>query len=501
MRRLPIALLLTALLAAACSDSSGTTETTSPVTSAVAPTPATNATTTTTLAPTTSSTAQGTLTAVPDGIGDSYYPELGNTGYDVEHYLLDLVFDPDSLTLTGLASITAAATSDLDTFNLDFIGFEIQELTVDGAPADFARSAEELTIRPQTPIPNGEDFDVAVLYSGTPGPLESAAISFGVGWNTSPSGQHYVVAEPDAARSWFPANDHPRDKATFTFRVTVPDPLVAAANGTLVERETDLGQATWVWEMPDPMAPYLATVVIGPYEIVEDTASTQLSGIRVRNVLPADLVAEPPPDLALQGEMIVFFEELFGPYPFDTYGIAVVDDFPAALENQTLSVFGRALLFDLVLVHELAHQWFGDHVSPAQWEDIWLNEGFASYAEWLWIERQEGPAFLSVAIGDERQRFAEGFDTSGLRPPGEPPPDDLFSASVYRIGAMTLHALRLEIGNDAFFETLRTYVARFGGGTATTEDFIAVAEEVSGVDLDELFDAWLHGDTIPEFPL
>jgi aminopeptidase N len=162
-----------------------------------------------------------------------------------------------------------------------------------------------------------------------------------------------------------------------------------------------------------------------------------------------------------------------------------------------LSVFGRGAVTELIVVHELAHQWFGDHVSPARWQDIWLNEGFASYAEWLWIEETQGQAALAVGLTNERSFFA----SRDLPAPGLPPSDDLFNASVYRIGAMTLHALRLTIGDDAFFDTLRTYVARFGGGNASTDDFVAVAEEISGRQLDALFDAWLYGDTVPEFPL
>ena len=216
------------------------------------------------------------------------------------------------------------------------------------------------------------------------------------------------MAEPDAAHSWFPTNDHPRDKATYTFRITVPEAVIAAANGTLVETVPTAEGATWVWEMNDPMAPYLATIVVGDFEIVEDKGSTEVAGVPVRNVLPAHLAAAPPVAVQRQGEMIVFLADLFGPYPFATYGIAVVDNFPAALENQTLSVFGAGLESNEgVIIHELAHQWFGDGVSTNTWEDIWLNEGFASYAEWLWLEEQEGPEFLAVGISDERNRFAE----------------------------------------------------------------------------------------------
>jgi aminopeptidase N len=435
--------------------------------------------------------------AVAEGIGDAFYPALGNPGYDVDHYTIELAFDPDTDVLSGLTTISALATNPFDQFNLDFIGYDIVELMVDDAPAEYARTDEELTIRPAAYVNGGEDFTVAVRYEGVPQSHPTPALPLEVGWTTSPSGQRYVFAEPDGARTWFPVNDHPLDKATYTFRVTVPDPLFAAANGVLVDTIADSGRSTYVWEMTDKMASYLATVVIGDYAVVDDERSTTVAGIPVRNVLPPDLRDPIPAGLLDQGEMIGFFTELFGPYPFDAYGIVVVDDFPGALETQTLSLFGRNAVNEIVVVHELAHQWFGNHVSPAQWGDIWLNEGFASYAEWLWIEATQGVEALAVGITDERRFFA----AQGFPPPGSPPPTDLFNASVYRLGAMTLHALRLTIGDTDFFETLRTYVRRFGGGTATTDDFIAVAEEVSGIQLDDLFAGWLYGETVPEFPL
>jgi len=506
MRRVVTPLIVLALVAAACSGSSETRSTTTAVTVSTPATAGATTTAPTAVSVTTTSaletdrgiaTDTGPVIPLQNGIGDPYYPALGNTGYDVDHYTLEFAFDPETDVLSGIVTINATAEERLDRVNLDFIGFDIAEIIVDGSNADFARSDVELTIRPPTVLPAGEEFSIQLRYSGIPQPVTSPAAAFGVGWTTSPTGQRFVFGEPDGARTWFPANDHPLDKATFTFLLTVPEPLLAAANGILVDRSTAGGQSTWVWEMNDPMAPYLATVVIGDFAIVDDPESSDIAGIPVRNVLPPDLQASVPEEVLLQGEMIEFFAELFGPFPFETYGIAVVDGFPAALENQTLSVFGRPLLDEIVVVHELAHQWFGDHVSTAQWQDIWLNEGFASYAEWLWIEANLGTGALAVGITQERDRFVG----AGFPPPGLPPSTDLFSPSVYRIGAMTLHALRLTVGDEAFFTTLRTYVGRFGGGTATTGDFIAVAEEVSGQDLDELFTDWLFGADVPEFPV
>ena len=198
--------------------------------------------------------------------------------------------------------------------------------------------------------------------------------------------------------------------------------------------------------------------------------------------------------------MINFFVGLFGPYPFDAYGIAVVDEFEAALENQTLSIFGRGFvdspqLFETVLVHELAHQWFGNSVTPGDWGDIWLNEGFATYAEWLWIEHTKGAPAMQATVQGERNQIAL---SSSLRPPGNPPADDLFNASVYVRGGLVLHALRTEIGDDAFFATLLEYATKYRYSVVSTSDFVDTAEAVSGRELDDLFDVWLYGDGVPE---
>jgi aminopeptidase N len=465
---------------------------------------------TTSAAPaTTTAAATTTTTSVPPtpiddrlGVGDSRYPNLGNGGYDVDHYTIDLTFDPEPSSISAVVEVAATATETLEVFSLDFIGFDIAAATVNGADASFERRGDELIVEVPEAIPNGEAFTTSISYSGTAAPVLSQGLPFQVGWRTDPSGNSYVIGEPDGGRAWLPLNDHPSDKATYTFMLTVPEPYVAAANGTLVEQITDLGWATWVWESTDPMASYLATVVIGELEIVEDPISTAASGVDVRNVLPPDLAATPPPALSTQGEMIAFFEDIFGPYPFEAYGIAVVDDFEGALENQTLSIFGRGFaesprFFETVLVHELAHQWFGDSVTPADWGDIWLNEGFATYAEWLWLEHTVGEAALLATVEGTRSQIALSPE---LEPPGNPPADDLFSASVYQWGGLTLHALRTEIGDEAFFETLRSYADAFRDSNATTSDFIAVAESVSGAELDDLFDLWLYSETVPDLP-
>jgi aminopeptidase N len=458
-------------------------------------TPASSASTSS--APTTSTVDTiSSLQARADGIGDPYYPELGNTGYDVDHYRIDLTFEPPS-TLTATVSIDAVATDNLSMFNLDFAGYDITDLTVDDQQAAFARSKDELTIQPTQPITTGDTFTTEIAYTGTPIAGYSDAVLGRVGWLTDGDNQ-WVASQPDGAHTWYPVNDHPSDKATYTYRITVPTPLVAAANGVLTNTTISDGLSIWEWEMTDPMASHLATVVIGDYQIITDQTSSELAGVEIRNVLPDDLADNPPPDLARLGEMITVLEQHFGPYPFDTYGVAVIDPlFFVALETQTLSLFSRDLLHERVILHELAHQWFGNNVSVDRWQDVWISEGFATYAEWLWIETTQGTDAMNDAIK------ADQINLDYLDPPpaAHPPPGDLFNLAVYQVGARALHATRLEVGDDTFFEILQIFSQEYGGASATAQDFINLTNELAGRDLTPIFDDWLNDTDLPTLDL
>jgi len=499
VRRIVI-VAVAAILAAACGPAGPTMPTEFAPAESTAPLPTTS--------PTTAITAPSAAVAddpadIADllGVGDSLYPGLGNGGYDVDHYTIDLTFDPEPHALNAEVQIEATATTPIQDFSLDFAGFDIAMITIDKQEVDFTRDGKELIVSSPEVIPIGQAFVTTVAYSGTPTPVQSQALPFHVGWLTDSSGVSYVIGEPDGGHTWMPMNDHPSDKATYTFRITVPDPLIAAANGVHVETITDLGWATWVWESEQPMASYLATVIVGDLDIVADPESTVVSGVPVRNVLPDDLSSASLDTLAKHGEMISYFETVFGPYPFDAYGLAVVEDFEAALENQTLSIFGRYMVdipqfFEIVMVHELAHQWFGNSVTPSDWGDIWLNEGFATYAEWLWIEHTAGNAAMLSQVEAERNRMA----ISALPPPGSPPADDLFNSSVYIRGGLVLHALRVEVGDEAFFNIVRQYADTYRHGVVVADDFITIAESVAEQDLGNLFDEWLYGEEVPELP-
>ncbi len=437
-----------------------------------------------------------------ESAGDIYYPPLGNTGYDAQHYTLDLLVDVETNLLVATATIDAVATQDLSQFNLDFVGMKIATLTVDGEPATFERTGErELVITPTAPIADEQAFTTVVEYYGRPNTEDDGRRApFSIGWTNYGSGV-FVASQPSGAATWYPVNDHPTDKATYTLRITVEAPFVAAANGVLTETlDAANGHTTYVWQMNDPMASYLTTVQIAPFTRQEETLD---SGLVIRNYFPSRVADEGRQAFQRQSEMMTYFETVFGPYPFEVYGSVVSDTLiPFALETQTLSMYGITFVnggigAESVIAHELAHQWFGNSVSTEQWQDIWLNEGFATYSQWLWAEHAYGLEARDELIQREYATAASPFVLPGAAVLGDPGSERLFDRGVYVRGALTLHALRVRIGDEAFFETLRTYTERFHDSVATTADFIAVAEEVSGEELDDLFDAWVYQDELP----
>ncbi len=436
--------------------------------------------------------------AHPDSISDPYYPQLGNAGYDAQHYTLDLTADVAANTLSATTTIAALALSELPRFNLDFHGFQISAISVDGATATYTRAGDELTVIPAQAVQAGAAFTVMVSYRGTPEPVLSPAVNIPLGWQQTPTGT-YVVSEPAGAESWYPVNDHPCDKATYTFRVTAPKPYTVAANGQLQDTHDNGLTTTTTWATRDPIASYLVTVDIGDF--VQQTERGP-GGLPIRNLFPRSLVAQATQAFAPIPDMIAFFSSRFGPYPFEAYGVVVIDaDLGYALETQTLALFGRDAATggrnsESEVAHELSHQWFGDSVSVKSWKDIWLNEGFATYAEALWTEHTGG----ATAYDNQIRGLYRAISGSRNPPPGNPPATDLFNNSVYLRGALTLHALRKAVGDDTFFRILQTYAARYQYGNASTDDFRAVAEAVSGQDLHALFDAWLYAPAIPALP-
>ncbi len=525
--------------------------------------------------------AQDDDTVGAPGIGDPYFPAAGNGGYDVEHYLLAVEIDVEDNFINGTAYIHMFPTQDLSQFNLDFVKLNISEIRINEQPATYEQFADELIITPATTLPADVRALVTIAYDGNPQ------------WNNYGVGI-MMGNEPFGSKGWFPINEHPLDKATYWFEITVEPAYVVAANGVLMNTRTeDDGKITYSFNARDPMANYLVTLAVGDFNIERGESE---GGVPIRNYFADSLPQRTIRDFDPTDEMIDFFETVLGPYPFEVYGVVVHDlELSFALETQTLSLFGSAFTNEGVVAHELAHQWFGNSVSLAGWQHIWLNEGFATYAEMLWFEHRNGnaaatermeqsyAALANVARPIELTRdelldtlndldygstivsreqataalnglFADvlssnhietmlkanqydsilaielpqmvaqaefenlSLQTSNFRNfllalgldqfaerlnpvlIGDPTPNNLFNRQVYVRGGMTLHALRLRIGDDAFFKTLRTYTERFHNSNATTDDFVAIAEEISGEDLTEFFDAWLFQSDLPDIP-
>ncbi|GAB4480017.1 MAG: M1 family metallopeptidase [Anaerolineae bacterium] len=430
------------------------------------------------------------------GIGDDYFRLMGNGGYDVQHYALDLDISMADNRIDGTARIEAVATQDLMRFNLDFTGFTITTLQVDDQPAQYTRSGSELTIIPAEELAEGQPFTVVLGYRGVPRSSSQAGHDFTSGWHYY--GEQVMVAgEPGGASTWYPVNEHPLDKATYTMTISVEAPYVVAANGLLQNMTEENGAITYEWASRDPIASYLVTLAIGDFEI--ETGQSQ-SGVPIRNYFAAGVDPTVRASFARQDEMIDYFETIFGPYPFEAYGAVVHDlDLGFALETQTLSTFGSSFVDEYVVVHELAHSWFGNSVSLSDWRDIWLNEGFATYAGALWTEHVGGPRAFEEELGFYYRMVASSATDFDF-PIGDPGPDNMFSRAVYFRGALTLHALRLRLGDEAFFTFLRAYADRFRYGSTSTPELIALAEEISGEELDDLFNAWLYQVPLPDIP-
>ena len=401
--------------------------------------------------------------------------------------------------------ISARATQDLSRFDLDLRGLHVGKVTVDGTAAGFTRDGQELVITPAAGIRKGRGFEVAVDYDGHPNPIIDPDKSKD-GWIPTDDGA-FVVNEPQGSPSWYPANDTPKDKATYDFGITVPKGRTAIANGLLLGTTDNGAATTWRWRASDPTAPYLATATSG---IFETRFGTLPSGLPEYSAVDPQTrqfgSKDPNPQLAWQrlaftGPAVALFTELYGAYPFESVG-GVVDWAPNvfySLESQTRPMYW-VIPSELTVVHEVAHMWFGDSVTPEIWPDIWLNEGFATWSEWIWSERTGGKS--AAQTFDELYATPEGSDAGRdlwfSAPAALPGPAEMFHTPVYDRGAMTLQALREKVGDEAFFTILRTWYGENRNSNVTTGDFIALAERVSGQQLDSFFDVWLYEEGRPD---
>ncbi|RFS85097.1 M1 family peptidase [Actinomadura spongiicola] len=434
------------------------------------------------------------------GAGDPYFPDMGNGGYDVAHYDIGLKYDPATKGIQAVTHLKARATANLSRFNLDFLGpLTISSLRVDGRTATYQRTgAQELVITPRKGLRKNRHFTVTVAYSGVPQTIKDPTLGTS-GWIPTSDGA-VMLNQPFGAATVFPVNDHPTDKATYTFVLSTPKDLTALANGDLRGKWTRNGWTTTRWVMGRPMASELSMLAIGKYDVLAGKTDTG-----VPNLTAVDHSLSVKPDDAEKfhdqtATVTDYLASLYGRYPFtSTGGIAVKAGVGYALETQGRPVYdlGRTpggIPRGTLLAHEIGHQWFGDAVSPVRWADIWLNEGFARYSEWLYSEKFEGTpvqeSFDAVYETPSDDRLWRGR----VADPGR---DNIFGSLVYDRGAMALHVLRTTVGDRTFFRLLKAWPAEYMHGNASTADFVRFAERLSRKDLDGWARTWLYSEGKP----
>ncbi|WP_329538428.1 M1 family metallopeptidase (plasmid) [Streptomyces sp. NBC_01450] len=423
------------------------------------------------------------------GTGDPYFPNDGNGGYDVSHYDVRVRYDPSRRDhLDGDTIITAQASAVLGTFHLDLRGFDVTSVTVDGEAAGSVKreGAHELVVSPAHTIAENARFAVRVRYSGRPSKE---------GWHTLTSGGVVALGEPHGATSWFPSNDHPSDKATFQLTATVPDGWTAIGNGGRGRTTTANGRTTFRWREDHPLATYLATVAVDKFTV----RSSKLSdGTPVINAYSPDTFVDDETEKQLQ-EIHDLLVSKFGPYPFSSAGSTVVgeqvdDSGPIDLETQSRPTYNGAL-FDSAMVHEIAHQWFGDSVSFTDWRDGCIAECFAQYANQLWEEHNGADLdedFYRSTLEDGEKDAK--FWKVRLYDPGK---GEELNEALYARGSLMLHALRRTVGDRVFFATLKRWTRDHRYGNASWPQFESLTSEMAGRNLHGFFRAWAHSSTEP----
>ncbi|MEV6838014.1 M1 family metallopeptidase [Streptomyces sp. NPDC051133] len=442
----------------------------------------------------------------PLGVGDRLYPHLGNPGYDVASYDLSFTYaGTNDKPLQAVTTIAAWTTADLDRINLDFAHGTVKSVEVDGRPAGFADAGEDLVVTPAHPLREGSWTRITVRHTSDP----VAGKDADGGWVRTSDGLA-MANQADAAHLVFPCNDHPSDKAMFTFHVTAPNGYTAVANGLPTGADRTGRTTTWTYRTRHPMATELAQVSIGRSTVVHREGP---DGLPMRDVVPSGDRKTLEPWLAKTPGQIAWMESKVGRFPFENYGVLMAQASTGfELETQTLSLFEKNLFTDpaypkwyieSVMVHELSHQWFGDSVSPRTWSDVWLNEGHATWYEELYAEEKAHRPMddrMKAAYGASDRWREAGGPPARPKPPAPGQKIGIFRPNIYDGAALILYALRQEIGRPAFERLERIWVRDHRDSTATTADFVQLASMVSGRDLTGFFQGWLYGEKTPPMP-
>ncbi|MGW3995841.1 M1 family metallopeptidase [Amycolatopsis sp. NPDC004772] len=423
------------------------------------------------------------------GTGDPYFPDMGNGGYDVGHYDIRLAYDPSTQAIDATTTIFATATQNLSRFDLDFQGpLTISRLSVNGRNAAFTRSgAQELVITPPSGLRKGTPFVVSVSYAGVPQKIDDPALGLS-GWVATKDGA-VALNQPIGAATYYPVNDTTDDKATYTQTITVPAGLTVLANGEPGPTTTRDHRTTFRWTMNRPMASELSMLAIGDYNVTRGVAAGGLPNI---TAIGRSIDTKPGQGKVFNqttAQIVQWESSVYGTYPFDSTGGILADvGVGYALETQSRPVYDHKTsdVDGDLLAHELGHQWFGDSLTPVRWSDIWLNEGFATYSEWLYQEKFDGVPVQQTF----EKTYADEEDWSGqVADPGR---DHIFDDLVYNRGAMTLHALRTKIGDRAFFRVLKEWPSANRYTNVSTRQFIRFVERLTGRDLGSFFRTWLY---------
>ncbi len=431
--------------------------------------------------------------ALSTPLEDSVYPDVGDPGVDALRYSLDLDWDPATDLLTGTETLTFRATATADSFQLDLgAPLDVADVTLDGEPVEHTHIGKDLVVTGQ--VEADRRYELVVEYSGTPQPVAAPTTRDDIpalGFTIDAAHQVWTMQEPFGAYSWYAVNDQPSDKAFYDFTLSVPSPWTGIANGLQTSSTDDGTTTTTTYELDDPAASYLVTLAFGDYDRTDDEGPGE---VPITYWTPRG-AEQFDAGLATTPDAMTYLEDYLGPYPFASAGILVVDS-TSGMETQTMITLGNTdyATSPGTVVHELVHQWYGDQVTPADWRDVWMNEGMAMYLQLMWEAEQSGTD-LDTYLDDVRDFEADQRATAG--PPGDYDPTRFGESNIYYGPALMWHALRQRLGDDEFFRVVRGWPLAHDNTSTDRETFLAYIEAETGEDLDEFWDAWLLGETTP----
>ncbi|KQW47855.1 hypothetical protein ASC77_15660 [Nocardioides sp. Root1257] len=439
------------------------------------------------------SASSGAPAGVSTPVEDRVYPDVGDPGVDALHYDLSLTWAPDSRVLTGHEELRLRATEDADHLQLDLAGdLTVDAVTVDGEDADFEHDGKDLVVSHD--VRADQRYRLVLDYHGTPQPVPAPTkrSDFNTtGWTTMPNGDVWTMQEPYGAYSWYAVNDQPSDKALYDITVRAPKPMVGVANGELVARRTIGGREMTRWRLDEPASSYLVTVAIGDLTVTGDRSA---SGVPMAYWTPrgrpalVDKLRRAPAGLA-------WLEDRLGPFPFDSLGFLIVDS-ESGMETQTLITLGDTgyATSPEVLVHEMAHQWYGDQVTPVDWRDVWMNEGMAMFLQGAWMAQDQGTSIESVM---DTWATAEPELREQYGPPADYDPEAFGASNIYYGPALMWDELRKRLGDKEFWRLVRAWPAAHAYGNADYDDITSWWSDQTGQDLSGFFHDWLLGETSP----